>query len=245
MSGDADLAPAEFTPVERSSVAEQVAKKLFDMVRVRNLKPGDQLPPERELAAMMQVSRPSVREALRGLQILGMLKARQGGGIYVASLDAGDLLEPLTFLITLNEDNVGALHQARVLVDGGIAAMAAASIGDADLARLERMLLVQRELTGDPLGFRVSDLEFHRTIMAATGNPFLVRVSHSLYVLGVEYRRIASESLGVLARSLDDHAKIVAALHARDPAAAREAMVRHLTNVHHSTVEAMAMAGPP
>ncbi len=230
-----------FEPIERSSVAEQVAKKLFDMVRVRNLKPGDQLPPERELAAMLQVSRPSVREALRGLQILGMLKARQGGGVYVASLDAGDLLGPLQFLITLNEDNVGALHDARVLIDGGIAAQAAVLMSDADIARLERMLLVQRELLRDPLGFRVSDMEFHRTVMEATGNPFLIRVSHSLYVLGVEYRRIASELPGALARSHEDHARIVAALRARDAAAARAAMVRHLGNVHRTTVEAMGV----
>ena len=231
---------ADFPPIERSSVAEQVAKKLFDMVRVRNLKPGDQLPPERELAAMLQVSRPSVREALRGLQILGMLKARQGGGVFVASLDAGDLLGPLTFLITLNADNVGALHESRVLVDGGIAASAAALIAESDIARLERMLAVQRDLLGDPVGFRLSDLEFHSTITEATGNPFLVRVSHALYVLGVEYRRVASESVGVLARSLEDHARIVGALRERDAAAAREAMVGHLGNVHRSTVDAMA-----
>jgi DNA-binding FadR family transcriptional regulator len=231
---------ADYAPVERSTVPEQVAKRLFDMVRSRNLKPGDQLPPERELAAMLQVSRPSVREALRGLQILGMLKARQGGGVYVASLDAGDLLAPLTFLIALNPSNVGALHEARVLVDGGIAAHAAERIGAEDLLRLERMLPVQRELLHDALGFRVSDLEFHTTVAEATGNPFLARVSHALYVLGVEYRRVASETEGVLARSLADHAAIVAALRAHDAPAARTAMVAHLGNVHRSTVEAMA-----
>ena len=233
---------AEFAPLARRSVAEQVAKKLFDMVRVGNLKPGNQLPPERELAAMLQVSRPSVREALRGLQILGMLKARQGGGVFVASLDAADLLGPLTFLITLNPSNVGALHEARVLVDGGIAAQAAERISAADLARLERMLPVQRSLLQDALGFRVSDLEFHAIIAESTGNPFLARVSHALYVLGVEYRRIASESEGVLTRSLADHEAIVACLRDRDAAAARAAVVAHLGNVHRSTVEAMAVA---
>lgn len=236
---EAAAAPA-FPPVEGSSVAERVARRLLDMVRARNLCPGDQLPPERELAAMLQVSRPSVREALRGLQILGLLRARQGGGIYVASLDAGDLLGPLQFLITLNPQNVGALHAARVLVDGGIAEQAAVAITDADLLRLERMLPVQQGLLDDPLGFRVSDQAFHRIISEATGNPFLVRISHSLYVLGMEYRRIASESAGVLARSLADHRGIVEALSSRDTDAARAAMEQHLGNVHRSTVAAMA-----
>src|SRR4051794_8979123 len=106
-------AASTFAPIERSSLAEQVARRLLDLVRTKNLKPGDHLPPERELAALMQVSRPSLREALRGLQILGVLKARQGGGVFVSSLDASDLLAPFQMLITLNEENVNALYEAR------------------------------------------------------------------------------------------------------------------------------------
>ena len=98
---------------------------------------------------------------------------------------------------------------------------------------------MQRKLISDALGFRVSDLEFHRTIMEATGNPFLVRVSHSLYVLGMEYRRIASETAGVLGQSLADHEAIVAAFSARDADAAERAMVVHMRNVHCSTLDAM------
>ena len=98
---------------------------------------------------------------------------------------------------------------------------------------------MQRKLVNDALGFRVSDLEFHRTIMEATGNPFLVRVSHSLYVLGMEYRRIASETVGVLSQSLADHEAIVAAFSARDADAAEQAMVVHMRNVHRSTLDAM------
>jgi DNA-binding FadR family transcriptional regulator len=77
--------------IERNSVADQVAKKILDLARTGNLKPGDQLPPERDLAQMLQVSRPSLREAMHGLQILGVVKSRQGGG-YISSLDAADLL---------------------------------------------------------------------------------------------------------------------------------------------------------
>ncbi|HEV7285703.1 MAG TPA: GntR family transcriptional regulator, partial [Kaistia sp.] len=152
----AEMGAGDFEPIERSSVAEQVAKKLLDLVRTKNLRPGDQLPPERELAAAMQVSRPSVREALRGLQILGVLKVRQGGGIYVSSLEASDLLGPLQLLITLNEQNVNALYESRKLIDGGIGRMAAERITPEDLTRMKNMLLVQRGLINDPIGFRVS-----------------------------------------------------------------------------------------
>jgi GntR family transcriptional regulator, transcriptional repressor for pyruvate dehydrogenase complex len=237
-----DVLPV-ISPVERNSVADQVAKKILDLVRTGNLKPGDQLPPERDLAQMLQVSRPSLREAMRGLQILGVVKSRQGGGAYISSLDAADLLGPLQFLITLNTQNVHALYESRVLVDGGIARMAVERLSAADLGRLHAMVVLQEKLVGDPLGFRVSDLEFHRTIMESTGNPFLVRVAHSLYVLGMEYRRVASETPGVLKQSLADHERIVAAFTARDADAAEEAMMEHMRNVHRSTIEAMEAAG--
>jgi GntR family transcriptional regulator, transcriptional repressor for pyruvate dehydrogenase complex len=237
----ADVLPA-LSPVERNSVADQVAKKILDLVRTGNLKPGDQLPPERDLAQMLQVSRPSLREAMRGLQILGVVRSRQGGGAYISSLDAADLLGPLQFLITLNTQNVHALYESRVLIDGGIGRMAAVNISAADLERLRAIVGVQKGLVSDPLGFRVSDLEFHRTIMEASRNPFLVRVSHSLYVLGMEYRRMASEKPGVLTQSLRDHEAIVAALSARDPDAAETAMVQHMRNVHSSTLDEMETA---
>ncbi len=233
-------AAENYPPIERSSVAEQVAKRLLELVRTRNLKPGDALPTERDLAAMLQVSRPSVREAVRGLQILGVLKARQGSGLFVSSLDAADMLAPWQFLITLNKENVDALYEARRLIDGGIAHMAATRISDENLARLKQMLVVQKELTGDPLGFRVSDLAFHRTIMEATENSFLVHTSGSLYMLGMEYRRMASETPGVLSQSLADHRDIVAALEARDAQAAAKAAEAHISNVHRSTIDAMA-----
>lgn len=231
--------PDEFLPIERSSIAEQVAKKLLDLIRTKNLKPGDMLPTERELAAMMQVSRPSVREAIRGLQILGVLKVRQGYGIYVSPLDAADLLGPLQFLLTLNAENIDALYEIRALIDAGIARLAAERISTPDLLRLKQMVVVQRDLMFDPLSFRASDLKFHTIIMEATGNPFMVRTANSLYLLGMEYRRIASETPGVLRQSLADHELIVAALEMRDGEAAAKAVERHLRNVHRSTVDAM------
>jgi GntR family transcriptional regulator, transcriptional repressor for pyruvate dehydrogenase complex len=231
-----------YAPIERASVAEQVAKRLLEMVRTKSLKPGDQLPPERELATYMQVSRPSLREALRGLQILGVLSMRQGGGIYVTALEASDLLGPLQFLITLDSENLSSLYESRRMIDGSIARMAAERIEPGQIASLHALVKVQEGLTEDPLAFRLSDTEFHETIAAATGNPFLVTISHSLYVLGMEYRRIAAATPGVVARSLAEHRVILAALEARDAAATEAAMQAHLLSVHQSTLDAMQAA---
>jgi GntR family transcriptional regulator, transcriptional repressor for pyruvate dehydrogenase complex len=229
----------EFQPIERNSIAEQVARKLLELIRIRNLKPGDMLPPERELAAMMQVSRPSVREAIRGLQIVGVLKARQGYGVYVSALDAAELLAPLQFLLTLNAQNIDALYEIRALVDPGVAALACQRISTADVQRLKQLTEAQRDLLLDPLSYRTSDLKFHTIIWEATSNAIIVRTSLSLYLLGLEYRRIASETSGVLRQSLLDHEEIVDALERRDSDGVRRGVEKHLRNVHRSTVDAM------
>lgn len=229
----------DMAPIERVSVAEQVARNLLDLIRTGSVKPGQQLPTERELAATLQVSRPSVREAVRGLQILGVLRARQGGGLFVTSLKAAEILAPLQMLITLSADNFESLHESRVVVEGAIGRLLGQKITAATTVRLRKMVEIQKGLTGNPVAFRVSDMEFHRTLGAALDNPFLERISESLYVLGFEYRKIAWETPGVLARSVKDHEEIVAALEAKDPERIAAAMVRHMRSVHDTTKAAM------
>src|SRR3954466_10304810 len=104
--------------IGRVSVAEQVARNLLGRIRSRSVLPGQQLPTERDLAATLRVSRPSIREALRGLQTLGVLKTRQGGGVFVTALNAAELLQPLHMLIALTEENFQALYESRVLIEG-------------------------------------------------------------------------------------------------------------------------------
>lgn len=232
-------------PVARSSVPEQVAGKLLDLIRTGNLKPGDQLPPERKLAHILRVSRPSLREALRALQILGVLRVRHGGGVYVSSLEPGELLAPLAKLIALDARNADTLHEARSVIEGEVAALAAARITDEELERLRAILTLQKGLADDPISFRVSDAEFHQIIIEACRNPFLARMAMSYYSCGMEYRRIASETPGVLARSLIDHEAIIKALASRSAERARTAMTQHTSSIHQTTKAAMEKLHPP
>lgn len=233
----------QFVPIQREGAAEQVARRILALVQSGSLRPGDQLPAERELAVILGVSRPVVREALRGLAILGVVRVRPGGGAFISALDAGDLLAPLQFFISLDTYTVDALYDARTLIEGGIATRACDHVTDADIAKLHALVAQQRLLTGDPVAFRVSDLEFHQSLIDMAQNPFLARVAKSLNVLGMEYRRIASENPTVLTQSVRDHALIVHALEARDAAAARAAMEQHMLNVRRSTEAAMGGKG--
>ena len=247
MSASDDLAgyALNVTPLLRQSAAERVVTQLIDQVRSGNLKAGDRLPTEAEIARAFQVSRPVVREALRGLAILGVVETRQGGRCFVTDLPVSRLMAPLQFVVSLDEASVDSLHHARLLIETDLISRTAARMTGDALARLEEMAEAGFELAGDPLGFRLLDQEFHRTINRLGGNPFLEVVAQSFYELGMEYRRIATETPGVIERSAAEHRAIVEALKAGQPEAAASAMRAHLMSTHETTAAAIRKAGRP
>lgn len=218
------------------TAAERVAKRILDQVKSGELRPGDRLPTERNLALTLQVSRPTVREAIRGLTILGVARTRQGGGAYITNLDADALLEPLHFFLSLEESHIGDLYETRTLIESDVARRAATNISDEILDELTRVLAKQESTLEDPIRFRESDGEFHQLIWAAAGNVFLKRIGASLNVIGLEFRRMASETPGVLRQSFRDHQALLAALQNRDPNAAAEMAAKHQQNVYRVTV---------
>jgi DNA-binding FadR family transcriptional regulator len=223
-------------PIVRESIAEMVARRVLDMVKAGVLKPGDQLPPERDLAQSLNVSRPSVREAMRGLSILGVVRTRQGGGAYISELDADALLGPIQFFLSLEEMNIRELYDARSLVESAVASRAAEQLTDDELRQLETILEEQAGVLNDALAFRMSDYRFHELLWMGARNAFLRRIGQSLNVIGLEFRKRASETEGVLQQSFRDHKRLLDALKARDPEAAATAAARHMRNVYKSTI---------
>ena len=213
-----------------------VVRRILDMVKSGALKAGEALPPERDLAASWNVSRPSVREAMRGLAVLGVVRTRQGGGAYISDLGGEALLGPLQFYLSLEEMNIRELYDARSLIEGDVARLAAVNISAADLARLEGLWVAQRDTLADAMLFRLSDFAFHEVIWTGAGNAFLKRIGESLNILGLEFRKRASEVPGVLEQSLQDHRLLLDALQDRDPQRAAEAAHAHMKNVYQSTV---------
>ncbi|GAB5376154.1 MAG: FCD domain-containing protein [Acuticoccus sp.] len=229
--------PASFeAPVVRQRVADIVARRILDLVVSGTLKKGDQLPPERELAISLNVSRPSVREAIRGLAILGVVVTRQGGGAYISELDAEALLGPIQFYLSLEEMNVRELYDARSLIESDVARRAAEHMDAEALARLEAVLDEQVGTMNDPEAFRVSDYRFHEVIWEGSRNAFLKRIGQSLNAVGLEFRKRASETPGVLEQSLADHRVLLNALKARDADGAAKAAAQHMKNVFKSTI---------
>jgi GntR family transcriptional repressor for pyruvate dehydrogenase complex len=223
----------------RPTASQRVAERLTSLIASGNLAPGDKLPSENELSKALQVSRPVVREALRGLSMMGIVETRQGGGAYVTDLRPNRLMAPLSFVLSLRDYSIESLFRARAVIDPGLAAEAARNATDDELGRLADLVETGNKLATDPIGFRVMDSEFHELIGEAARNDFLDRVARSLYELAIEQRRKASLQPGVLERSAADHAEIVAALARRDPEGAAAAMGRHVENIRATTLAVM------
>jgi GntR family transcriptional regulator, transcriptional repressor for pyruvate dehydrogenase complex len=226
-----------FGPFKRSAISEDIVENLMSLIRERELRPGDKLPPERELAAMMQVSRPSLREALRALAIMNIIEIRQGDGTYVTSLEPELLMSHLDFVFVLADATFLELFEARKILEPGIVAMAATRISDSEIAKLEDCVARSLELVDDYPAFVRTDVEMHETIARAARNSILERVMASISHLGRVSRLRTVQLPGVPHRSVHDHLMIIQALKAHDPVEARKAMLRHLENVERELME--------
>ena len=229
----------DFGKITKEAVPKEITNRLLDMIRERALKPGDQLPPERELAALMGVSRPSLREALRALALMNVLEIRQGSGTFVSSLDPGLLIEHLDFVFSLGDSTFLELFEARKIIETGIVALAAEKISENDLAELEKIVERSQAHIHDLDAFLKDDRDLHEKIIEIADNPILSRFMVSLSKLGLASRSRTVRIPGVAEQTIADHLAIIAALTARDPHKAERAMLAHLENVERRLRESL------
>lgn len=221
----------DIVPIKRQPVAELVATQLLALVQSGSLKSGQQLPPERELATTLEVSRPSLREALRALSLLGVLTIRQGGGVFVSSLDPESLLAPLHFFVSLDVKNIEDLFEARIIIEAEVTRIAAIKMSEENLVALKKCVDFEVHELADVDKFIASDVRFHKLLFESVDNVFMQRFATSLHVLGKASRELTGHIPGVLQQSLHDHERIVSAIELRDADAAADAMKIHLENV--------------
>jgi GntR family transcriptional repressor for pyruvate dehydrogenase complex len=162
---------------------------------------------------------------------MNVIEIRQGTGAYVTQLDTAQLVQHLDFVFSLNDAALMDLFDARKIVEAGIAELAARHITDEDIALLEACLQKSVDSAHDPELFLFADLELHTLIATIARNPILIRFIESIHQLGLASRRRTGRLDGVIEQSMSDHHHIIETLKARDPQAAREAMLAHLGNV--------------
>jgi GntR family transcriptional repressor for pyruvate dehydrogenase complex len=234
-----------FAVVNRSTLPEEIAARLLDLIRAEQLRPGDKLPAERELAATMHVSRPVLREALRALAIMKVVEIRQGAGTFITALEPQQLVSHLDFVLSKDPVALAQVIETRRVVEVGNVRLAAARIEDAGLARLDRLLDELRATVGDADRFSTLDIEFHDAVCETAGNFLLAQFMRIINTLGKVSRERTGATRATRERALADHVLIVAALRARDPDAAAATMGGHLDHVEAALVRAMGSGRPP
>lgn len=233
----------DLAPFSRKSAAEYVVDVILEMLRNGNLAPGDSLPSENDLAKALNVSRPVVREAYRGLQITGIIETRQGGRGVVTDLEPARLSAPFQFLIKLDAAQATELYKARITVEVELVRVGAEKATDADIAELQSQVAAGFDLADDPTAFRALDASFHHALYRLSGNPFLERTAQAYYGVGGEFRRLASEEPGVVKKSAKEHQAIVLAISRRDSDQAAKAMKNHLDSILKSTLTVIRRNG--
>jgi GntR family transcriptional repressor for pyruvate dehydrogenase complex len=215
-----------FEAIPRNKVYQEVAKRLEQRI-TEEMKPGDLLPPERELVRMLGVSRSSVRDAIRSLELMGLLEPRQGVGTVVCRPDANPA-NPLANALLEKRKMVAELLDVRNMIEPPLAGRAALHRSRDEIAEMEEILARQEGKVGrGELGIE-EDSEFHYCIALASNNSAILKVVDVLMDLLRETRERSLQVEGRQEKSLAGHRRILAALKRGDAAAAEAAMRRHL-----------------
>jgi GntR family transcriptional repressor for pyruvate dehydrogenase complex len=215
-------------PVAKQRLYEQVIANLRDYVTATGLRAGDKLPPERELAGRLAISRTSVRQAIVALEVQGLIEVRHGGGMYLLrnSLDA----EPLDSMLDRKQRLPGVL-EARDAMETKLAELAACRRTTDDLAAIDAALEAMRvAIERHELG-ALEDRRFHGAVTSAAHSPVLSAFMAQIAEQIAESRRESLTQPGRPARSLDQHRTIAEAIRVRDSAAAAAAMHSHVHTV--------------
>jgi len=221
----------DFEIEKKKSTAEIIVQKLLELIRSRSLKPGDKLPTERELSELMKVSRPSLREALKSLEMMSIIRIRQGSGAFVNKLEPESVVEHLDIVFTLDDTLYHDLYKARRVLESAIAGMAAELITDEELAEIELNVTRAAQAVRKPREFLELDFQLHSLILKASKNRILPVFIQSINKLNRFMREKTNSYLKIRQSAVRDHQLILETLRARDPEKAARAMERHLFNV--------------
>jgi GntR family transcriptional repressor for pyruvate dehydrogenase complex len=221
---------ATLKPVSRTTLSEQVAMQLASELQAKRWQPGEKLPSEAELCKVFNVGRSTLREALKSLAFIGMIRMRAGGGSYVADQRSQYMDGPLLAKGVLNtEKDVTDLSEARLLLETEVAGLCAERATEQDLRTLERIVTEMKAAIGNGgEGFKELDVGFHFAVAAASKNLILAAL---LKHIREGLQELITKSLLLPAGmelAYKQHRAILEALKQRNPAKARQAMRTHL-----------------
>jgi GntR family transcriptional regulator, transcriptional repressor for pyruvate dehydrogenase complex len=221
---------------------EQVKNQIYDLIRQGQLRPGDRLPPEREFAKQLRLSRNSLRAGLRALIEMGILRARQGDGTYVAAGPPALQSDHLRVLVDLHGLSLDEIFEARETLEITLTGLAAERATDQHLATLAEEVANMYAMIDDPEQFLQHDIQFHQTIAAAGQSQVLSAVLEMVSGLHYEQRKIANKRATNLRESAQAHQRIYQAIRQRQPELARTLMHEHIVQAKITHEETLHLA---
>ncbi len=221
-----------YRAVKASRLYEQIVQQVEESILSGQLKPGDQLPAERDLAQRFGVSRTAVREAVKALREKGLVEAYSGRGTFVTNETTNAIRHSLDLMIRVNQqEGTAHLAELRRILEPEIAALGAARIEEQLLGTMREAVAAMDGSLHDPDAYVEADLDFHLALAEAAGNPLILLLLDSIVGLLREQRARIFKVDGGPERGQFHHKRILAAVEARDADAARQAMRDHLEQV--------------
>ena len=214
----------------KDGLVHRVVNEIQGLVLNGKLDEGTKLPPERDLAEQMGVSRTVIREAVSILAAKGLLETRHGIGTIVSRVTRDNVVEPLSILLQSMSITLDDLHQVRSIIEVEVAGLAAAQRGEHEVVRLKQIANEMKDHIGDAQSYARYDDEFHQRLAVMTGNPLLVVLSDALRDLMADVRLAASRQHQLVSTTLSDHLEILERVESMDIEGAREAMRSHIEN---------------
>ncbi len=221
-----------YQTIAASRLYEQIVEQIEKSIVEGAIKPGDQLPPERELAQRFGVSRTAVREAIRALSEKGLVEALPGRGTFVTNSTSQAIRQSLDRMIRISQlDGVEHLIEVREILEPEIAARAAAHADEKDLAAMQEAYAAMNQAGDNADAYIEADLDFHLALAEAADNPLILALIDSIVVLLRQHRLRMFHVHGGPERGQQHHQRILDAVARHDADAARVAMQAHLQQV--------------
>jgi GntR family transcriptional regulator, transcriptional repressor for pyruvate dehydrogenase complex len=221
-----------YKTVQTFRLYEQIVEQIEQSILQGQLKPGDQLPSERELAQAFGVSRTAVREAVKALREKGLVEAYSGKGTFVTNGTSQAIKQSLDLMMRIGQPgNLAQLEEVREILEPDIAALAATRAEDQHLATMREAVAVMDRSQQHPNAYIEADLDFHLSLAEAVDNPIILSLLDSIVGLLREQRMKIFSVEGGPARGQYHHKRILAAVEQRNADAARDAMREHLQQV--------------
>ncbi len=221
-----------FRPVVRQSLSDRLARRIRALIQSRDYQEGDRLPPIMEMARRFGVGHPTVREALKKLEAMGVVEIRHGSGVYVSRNHDVLVLASPDYSGTLTKKLLLDLIEARTPIELQSTALAARNVTDENLQEMRRLLTAAGENLANDDALNSANMAFHQEIAAASGNTVLAQLLGVLQDLFVGEQRLILGIFGSRERDHEEHLGILDALEQRSEPLAVERMKRHLEGVH-------------